>query len=202
MTWTLYASPRSPFVRKVMIAAHETGLAGRLTRIEVVTTPMTPAPELAAVNPLGMIPVLLTEEGPVFDSLVILDLFDEIAGGLFPKGAARRDTLTRHALANGMMDKAVRILDEQFRLQNDDTAQHVAGYVRAIRSGIRWLEPMLDEARFDAGDIALAALMAYLDMRFPQILWREGAERAAAWYAAVEKRPSMQATAFAEPPFV
>lgn len=202
MIWTLYASPRSPFVRKVMIAAHETGLVGRITRTDVVTTPMNPAPELAEVNPLGMIPVLVTEEGPVFDSLVILDLFDATAGGLFPKGAARRAALTRHAIANGMMDKAVRILDEQFRRQNSDTAEHLAGYVRAIRAGITWLEPGLDDTRFDAGDIALAALLAYLDMRFPHILWREGADRAAAWFAAVERRPSMQATAFTEPRFV
>ncbi|MCB1388768.1 MAG: glutathione S-transferase [Rhodobacteraceae bacterium] len=202
MTWTLYASPRSPFVRKVMVAAHETGLAARITRIEVVTTPMNPAPELAGVNPLGMIPTLVTEEATLFDSFVILDHFDTVAGGLVPAGAARTEALTRHAMAGGMLDKAVRILDEQFRVQNADTAQHVAGYVRAIRAGIGWMEPRLDVARFDLGDIAFATLLAYLDMRFPQVLWRDGADRAAAWFEQVSQRPSMVATKFAEPPFV
>jgi len=202
MTWTLYASPRSPFVRKVMIAAHEAGLADRLRRIEVVTTPMSPAPELAGVNPLGMIPTLDTGTAVLFDSLVIVDFFNTLAPGLIPGGDARLGALTRHAMVNGMMDKAVRILDEQFRQQNADTAEHVAGYVRALRAGIAWYEPRLDPARFDIGDIALAALLAYLDMRFPHILWREGAERAGLWFAGAEQRPSVARTAFGEPPFV
>lgn len=55
MTWKLYSSPRSPFVRKVMIAVHELGLQDMIERQDVTTTPMNPAPELLPANPLGMI---------------------------------------------------------------------------------------------------------------------------------------------------
>ena len=147
-------------------------------------------------------PKEVVERPPLHRKYVILDHFDTVAGGLVPAGAARTEALTRHAMAGGMLDKAVRILDEQFRVQNADTAQHVAGYVRAIRAGIGWMEPRLDVARFDLGDIAFATLLAYLDMRFPQVLWRDGADRAAAWFEQVSQRPSMVATKFAEPPFV
>jgi len=201
MSWTLYTSPRSPFVRKVLIAAHELGLETRFTRQDVVTTPMTPAPELLPVNPLGMIPTLVVDGEVLFDSLTVLEFFDRNAEPprLFPTGPARLECLSRHAMANNMTDKAVRILDERFRKQNDDTAVHIAGYVGALTRGLSWMEARLAPDRFDAGDIALAALLSYLDMRFPDIAWRGPAPEAADWYARVENRPSMTSTAFAKP---
>lgn len=202
MDWQLYTSPRSPFVRKVMIAAHELGLQGRITCRDVVTTPMTPAPELLPDNPLGMIPTLVVGGEVIFDSLVILEFMNEVAGGTLFPADTRRDCLVRHAMANGMMDKAVRILDEQFRSQNSDTAEHTEGYVGAIKRGIAWMEPRLDQARFDAGDIAYCALMAYLDMRFPQYLWVDQAPRTDAFMQALIERPSVADTAFQTPPFV
>lgn len=203
MTWHLYSSPRSPFVRKVLIAAHELGLEGRYSREDVVTTPMTPAPELAEVNPMGMIPTLVAEGEAIFDSLVIMEFMNDTASGqLFGTGADRCDVMTRHAMAAAAMDKSVRILDEQFRKQNEDTKAHLDGYIAAITRTIGWMEPRLDAARFDAGHICFAALLTYIDMRFPQILWRDGAKVAAKWIDAVSARPSMQATEFATPPFV
>jgi len=202
MNWHLYTSARSPFVRKVLIAAHELGLAERITTQDVITTPMTPAPELIGDNPLGMIPTLRVGEDMICDSLSILDYFDTVAGGgLFP-AQNRTECMTRHALANGMMDKAVRILDEQFRAQNDDTDVHIAGFVAGIKRGIAWMEPRLDSARFDAGDIAFCALLAYLEMRFPRYLWLADAPLAAKWQSLMSKRPSVASTAFQSVPFV
>lgn len=202
MQWQLYSSPRSPFVRKVMIAAHELGLEGRITRHDVVTTPMDPAADLLPDNPLGMIPTLMVDGEMMFDSFVILDYFDAVAGGgLFPT-QGRQDCLTRHAMANGMTDKAVRILDEQFRSQNADTDAHVTGFVDAIKRGIAWMEPRLVAGRFDAGDIAYCALMAYLDMRFPQYLWVDDAPRTEQFMQGLQSRPSVADTAFGMAPFV
>lgn len=201
MTWTLFSSPRSPFVRKVMIAAHELGLQDKLNRVDVVTTPMDPAEQVVPHNPLGMIPTLLVNGEMIFDSLVIMEFFDEQAGGkLFPK-EGRRDCMMRHAVANGAMDKATRILDEQFRAQNADTEEHLNGYVAAIKRTIAWMEDRISNERFDAGDIAYCALLAYLDMRFPQYLWVADAPRTEAFMQAQIERPSVANTAFATPPF-
>ena len=49
----LHFSPRSPYVRKVMIAAHEMGLADRLHSVRTVVGGTTPHRELMRVNPLG-----------------------------------------------------------------------------------------------------------------------------------------------------
>jgi len=68
----LYWSPRSPFARKVMVFAHEAGLAGRIETVRTLVSMTSPNRELMRVNPLGKIPTLVTDDGTVlFDSLVI-----------------------------------------------------------------------------------------------------------------------------------
>ena len=49
----LHWSPRSPFVRKVMIVAHETGIAERLQCVRTVAAMMKPHAELMVDNPLS-----------------------------------------------------------------------------------------------------------------------------------------------------
>ena len=49
----LHWSPRSPFVRKVMIVAHERGLAGRLQCVRTVAEMTKPHAELMKDNPLS-----------------------------------------------------------------------------------------------------------------------------------------------------
>ena len=44
------------------------------------------------------------------------------------------------------------------------------------------------------GAVAAAVALSYADFRYPDLGWREGRPRLAAYYAAYDKRPSMQAT--------
>jgi glutathione S-transferase len=57
----LYGSSRSPFARKVMLAAHELGLAGRIQTVRSVVAMVKPARELLPENPLGKIPTLVLD---------------------------------------------------------------------------------------------------------------------------------------------
>ena len=57
----------SPFVRKVMIVAHERGLAGRITCIRTVAATAKPHAELMKDNPLSKIPTLVLDDGTVID---------------------------------------------------------------------------------------------------------------------------------------
>ena len=114
--WKLHWAPTSPYVRKVMIVAHELGLADRFEL--VATRPETVVADVAADNPLGRIPALVLADGTtLFDSLVIAEFLDETAGGsLFPRAGPRRwRTLTRHALAQGAIDAAIAIVAERRR---------------------------------------------------------------------------------------
>ena len=101
----LHWSPRSPFVRKVMIVAHERGLAGRITCMRTVAAMTKPHAELMKDNPLSKIPTLVLDDGTVlYDSPVICEYLDALDGdaktvsaraqgahdGAAPAGARRR----------------------------------------------------------------------------------------------------------------
>jgi glutathione S-transferase len=46
----------------------------------------------------------------------------------------------------------------------------------------------------DAGHLAIACALGYLDFRFPDLGWREGRPALSAWYEGMERHPAMQAT--------
>ena len=104
----LHWSPRSPFVRKVMIAAHELGVVDQLTLRRTVAAMTAPNVDLLPDNPLSKIPTLVLADGSVvIDSGVICEYLDWIAGGglIIPaSGPERFRELSRHALANGLLD--------------------------------------------------------------------------------------------------
>src|SRR5580658_9517781 len=91
----LHWSPRSPFVRKVMIVAHERGVADRIALVRTVVEMTEPHAELMRDNPLSKIPTLVLDDGTVlFDSAVICEYLDALDGTprLFPRGAKARLT--------------------------------------------------------------------------------------------------------------
>ena len=102
-------SQASPYVRKVLMVAHEVGLADR---IELSPTNVwAPDSPIVRDNPLAKIPTLLTEDGLVlFDSPVIAEYLDSLHEGrrLFPAaGRARWVALRQQAVGDGICDAAV-----------------------------------------------------------------------------------------------
>src|SRR5690242_13052727 len=70
-------SPASPYVRKVMVVALETGLAARIEKIPTTVVPVTPNEALQSENPLVKVPTLLTDAGEaLYDSPVICEYLD------------------------------------------------------------------------------------------------------------------------------
>src|ERR1700687_5264119 len=101
-------SPTSPFVRKVMVVALETGLVERIERITTIVAPTKPNEEVARENPLVKLPALTTDDGLVlYDSPVICEYLDTLHSGatVFPaSGKARWIALRQQALGDGMLD--------------------------------------------------------------------------------------------------
>ncbi len=199
MPMRLHWSPRSPFVRKVMVAAHELGLAERIETQRSVVAMAAPNEAVMADNPLGKIPTLLLEDGTVlYDSLVICEYLDSLAGGptLFPPaGPARWTELRRHALANGLLD--VLILWRHERERGTPTPALLDAFALKARRVLDALEREIGEVA--AGPVGIAAITigvlgGYLDFRFPDLEWRDGRPRLAAWHAEFAQRPSMRAT--------
>ena len=100
----LHWSPRSPFVRKVMIVAHERGLIDRIACVRTVAAMTKPHAELMQDNPLSKIPTLVLDDGRVlYDSPVICEYLDGLGSApkLFPAApAVRLDALRRQALGD------------------------------------------------------------------------------------------------------
>ena len=115
----LHWSPRSPFVRKVMIVAHERGLADRITCVRTVAAMTKPHAELMKDNPLSKIPTLVLDDGTViYDLPVICEYLDALDGApkLFPAEAkARLTALRRQALGDGFLEMMVLLRDERMR---------------------------------------------------------------------------------------
>ncbi|WP_240790965.1 glutathione S-transferase family protein [Roseomonas sp. AR75] len=196
---TLHWSPRSPFVRKVMVAALELGLADRIRTIRTVVAMRKPARELLPDNPLGKIPTLVLADGStLYDSQVIIEYLDSLAGGgtLIPLGGdARWLELRRHALLDGFLDLLILWRNERdrphplpdlidaFALKADAVLAAVESEIGAIAAGPVGL-----------AQITAAIAGAYMDFRFADLGWRDRCPRFSAWQQGFARRPSMLAT--------
>lgn len=196
----LYHSHTSPYVRKVVVLLHETGLADRV-RIATVDGWSEPQ-DLIADNPLSMVPTLVLDDGrSLYDSPAICDYLDHCHPGppLIPAaGEARWQALREQALADGILDCAIAIFLEQNRrpahLRWDAWATLKE---RAIGRALDRLEGDAQglAGRVDLGTIAIACALGYLDLRGAAGPWRADRGRLAAWYADFARRPSMVASA-------
>jgi glutathione S-transferase len=199
-TMTLHWSPRSPYVRKVMIAISEMGLQDRVKIVRTVTGGTTPHWALMQINPVGKIPTLELADGTaIYDSPVILEYLDTLHQGpkLYPAAWPERLTaLRRHALGQGMLDNALPLLAEGFRPAERQSEPHMALWRAKLVACVEALETEADalaEGNFTVGHLAIGVALAYLDFRFAALAWRDGHPKLAGWHESFNARPSVQA---------
>ena len=197
----LHHSTTSPFVRKVMVAAIELGLADRIEKMPAKVSPIVRTSPVIADNPLGKLPTLIADDGMVlFDSRVICEYLDTLAGGgriLPAPGPARWRALTEQALADGMTDAALlERYETTLRPAEKMWPQWRDGQHDKVVKALDRLELTAADfgARVDIGTIAAACALSYLDFRFPDLGWRQQRPRLAAWLTMFAARPSMAAT--------
>ncbi len=201
----LYWSSRSPFARKVMVAAHETGTADGIETIRVAVGSALMSEEVMGHNPLNKIPTLALADGTtVFDSRVIVEFLDGLNGEpkLLPPGRAERLAALRwQALGDGIMENSTLTIGERKRDPALHSARHDAAYRRKTTATLDLLEqeaPELAAAPFGIAAIAIGCALSHLDFRFGEENWREGRPRLAAWFNGIAVRPSFTATAYDE----
>ena len=199
MPMILRGSPMSPFARKARMAILHLGLSGK---IEVIRAdPMNPDDVLRKNNPLGKIPVLMTEDGKaIYDSRVILEYLDHAAGGgiIIPDGwPARLDTLTMQAMCDGIMDACILIIYEARHRPSAIHHQPWLDYQRGkvVRGLTAFAKATPDPARFDVGTLTAACMLGYLDWR-KQVDWRPEFPALVGWLDQFRARhPEFDATA-------
>jgi len=197
----LHWSSRSPFVRKVMIFAHECGLAERFDCVRTPVAMTNPNLELLKTNPLGKIPTLVLDDGTaLYDSTVICEYLDSLHDGrkLFPaEGAARWTALRRHALGNNLMDNLMLWRNEQLRPQPQQSPEMLAAFELKVRNAVTALDREAGELTatpVDIGHVAIGCALGYADFRFASLGWRDGHHRLSAWFDSFNQRPAMLAT--------
>lgn len=196
----LHWSPKSPFVRKVMVCAHELDLVPRLELVRSVAAMLKPNPQIMADNPLSKIPTLVLDDGStLFDSIVICEYLNNLAGGLlFPKeGAGKWQALRWHALANGWLDILILWRNErerpnQARLQALLDAFHLKAM--ATLEQFDKETAVLAAAPFSIAHVTVGCMLGYMDFRFGDLEWRGVAPQLAEWSKEVLARPSFRAT--------
>ncbi|MFZ9152011.1 MAG: glutathione S-transferase N-terminal domain-containing protein, partial [Burkholderiales bacterium] len=183
--------------------AVECGVDQKLTLLP--TNPHQSTPELIAANPFSKIPALELDNGEViYESLLICEYFDEMAGGgiVFPKSRAQRlPMLRRHALGNGLMETSVLRRVESVRGKDADRDKNIARQEAITQRALALLEnmaPALDNT-LDLGNLSFVVALDYLDFRFPGDAWRQGRPALAAWHERYSQRPSLRSTVPTEP---
>lgn len=197
----LHWSPRSPFVRKVMVALHELGMTERVRTVRSVAAATAANPDIQVDNPLSKIPTLVLDDGaPLYDSSVICQYLDSLgeAPRLVPAtGPQRWTVLRREALADGFLDFLLVWRQELNKPQPQRSPPHLAAFENKFSAVLARLEDEVEAFASEPlhlGQIATACALSYLDFRFADRGWRAGRPRLAAWHGGFAQRPSMQAT--------
>lgn len=196
----MHWSPRSPFVRKAMIAIHELGLQDQVACVRTVASPFKAHEALMDDNPLSKLPTLVLDDGTVvYDSHVICEYLDSLNGAprLFPAAWPERLVALRHeALGDGLMDLGLLWLIERLRGEGLQSADLVAANARKVERVLARLEAdvaLLTGRPFDIGHLTVGTALGYLDFRFPFLEWRNGRPALAAWHGEFLERPSVKA---------
>jgi glutathione S-transferase len=192
----------SPFVRKVMVVALETGLSERIERVSTSVSPVKPNEDVARENPLVKVPSLTTDDGTVlYDSPVICEYLDTLHDGpkLFPaEGAPRWTALRQQALADGLLEAAILMRYENLRPEEKRWQDWIESQMRRVRGALAALE--IETAAgslavpLTIGQVTIGCALGYLDFRFAGEQWRLRHRLLAAWFEEFGKRKSMQLT--------
>jgi glutathione S-transferase len=173
----LLGSAASPFVRKVRIALALKNIPYTWT----VDAPSQPGSRVPEINPLGKIPVLITNDGPVYDSSVIIEYLEAIAPQprLLPDAALQRVAVKRwEALADGLLDAAVSIMGERRRIPSEQSPSAIEKQRGKIERALAAASADLGSRAWCHGDsrsvadIAVGVAACYLDFRLPELAWK------------------------------
>jgi len=195
----LYGSLTSPYVRKVRIVLKEKGLAHDL----IVEGPADAAGNVARLNPLRAIPLLVRDDGEVFfDSPMICEYIDSLNDKprLYPaSGEARWQALRWQALSQGMMEATVTRMLEGRKPAEKQDASVIAKHEARIAAALAFAAERVPTSGFISGstigiaDITLAAALGYIELRYAHD-WRGKHPKLASWFAPISQRASFVET--------
>lgn len=201
----LIGTPASPYTRKARVVAAEK----RIDYEFVVESPSEPGSRVPAYNPLGKVPVLITDDGKtIFDSRVIVEYLDNASpvAKLIPEDIRQRIQVRRwEALADGCTDAVVAVVAERRRPRELQSRAWIERQREKILRALRVMSEELGGRNWVSGehyslaDIAVGCCLGYLALRLPEIDWRGEYPNLARLAERLAQRPSFRDTAPPQP---
>ena len=193
-------SPTSPYARKIRILLAEKGI--EVESIE--DSPWTADTGVTALNPLGKVPVLETDDGQVmFDSPVVaayIEALDRPPHLLPAEPMAAVQVRQTEALADGILDAALLVRLEGLRPEAAQLPEAIERQQAKIERALAALETRLGGAdcfhgdTLSLADIAALCALEYLDFRLPTLPWRSRHPHLARFAERMGARPNCVAT--------
>lgn len=194
----LYYTPTSPYVRKVLVTAHELGLADRIETTFLRPSPTKADATLSATNPLAKIPALITDEGDaLYDSPVIVEYLGSLASdrSLVPaSGPERWKVLRTQALCDGILEAGILVFYERaHRPKELWWPGWLDGQSEKALQGLDALEREVAAwgALPDLGQVCAGVTLGWLEFRNVFGDLRATRTNLFAWYERFRGRPSM-----------
>jgi len=196
----LIASLTSPYVRKIRIVLAEKKIDCDL----VLDSPWVEGNQVAAVNPLGKIPVLVLDDAStLYDSRVIAEYLDTVAPNnrLIPASGRERISVKRwEALADGVLDAAVAAFLESKRPDGERSPSWIERQRGKVNQALKAMSDDLGEQAWCHGnslslaDIAVGCALGYVSFRLGDIPWAEQYPNLAQLFEKLMQRPAFVET--------
>lgn len=198
----LFITQTSPYARKVRVVLAEKHIECELVVVESLAAPDSPVIEH---NPLGKVPTLVLDDGTsLYDSVVIVDYLDHKTpvSRLIPQDNNHRALVRRwEGLADGVTDAAIAAVMEKRRAQEKQDAAIIERQMLKVTRGLKRMSEDMGDAKWAAGDrftladIAAACALAYVELRMPELGWRDSYPNLGQLYEQMLARPSFRDSA-------
>lgn len=192
----LFYTPTSPYARKIRILMREKGMHCEEVQPSLNDT------ALAALNPLGKVPTLVSDDQtPMFDSVVISDYIELVQAEprMIPVDRWERVVVRRwEAVCDGVCDVLVSVVLELRRPPEKQDESLVTKADHKLRASLKFLDSEISGHTFALGnsftlaDAALITAIGYVQLRRPHLL--EGLSSLHAYAEKHAERASVLAT--------
>ncbi len=200
----LYDSKMAPNPRRVRIFLAEKGIDVPTEQVDIGKS-ANREPDFLALNPLGLVPVLVLDDGtPISESVAICRYFEEIHPDPPLLGTDAKDRAVVEMWQRRMeFEVALPIMrtfqntHDYFKGRMEQVAEYGEVCRRQAEARLAWLDGVLAEREFVAGDrYTIADITALVGIDFGRVVKigiADDQKHLAAWHERVSGRPSAKA---------
>lgn len=196
--YRLISATPSPYARKVRIQLAEKDIPFEL----ITEVPWNRDTSTPKYNPLEKLPVLICEDGEsVYESRFINEWVElkHPEPPLVPKDPDGIILTKRfEVLSDGICDACVLVFWERARSEAAQSQEWTARQLRKAEGGLREISRLLDDHEYCVGDhltladVAVGSCLGWLNVRMPEMPWRDRHPNLAALQDRLEGRSSFK----------